>query len=147
MIIHVSNRQKALKVSKPFIKKIVAEVIAFEGQKCDEVSVHFVSVKEICALHAQFFDDPSKTDCISLPLDDEDVTHYRLLGEIFVCPETAIQYADSHKTDPNQELILYVIHGLLHLFGYDDIETKDRLKMRSAEKKHMAHLKALHLVS
>lgn len=146
MIIHISNRQKVLKVSKPHIKKIVREVIALEKQRCDEVSLHFVSVKEICSLHEQFFNDPSQTDCISLPMDGADEAHYRILGEIFVCAETAIQYADSHKTDPDRELILYVIHGLLHLFGFDDIETKDRLKMRARERKHMAHLKALELI-
>lgn len=145
MHIHVSNRQKTLKISKQKVKKIVTAVIAFESQRCDEVAVHFVSVKEICELHQTFFNDPSQTDCISLPLDDASETHYRVLGEIFVCAETAVQYANSHQSDSYTELTLYIIHGLLHLMGYDDIKTKDRVEMRAAEKKHMLNLKVLSL--
>ncbi|HRD56340.1 MAG TPA: rRNA maturation RNase YbeY [Parachlamydiaceae bacterium] len=143
MIVHVSNRQKTFKIIKPLIKKIAAEVIRFEGQKCDEVSIHFVSAKEIGELHDQFFDDPSETDCISLPIDDQTESHYRILGDVFVCPEVAVRYAKTHKKSVDDEVILYMIHGLLHLMGYDDIEAKERKSMRSAEKRHMAHLKLL----
>lgn len=143
MQIYISNRQKTTKISKVKIKKIVKSVIELENQTCDEVSVHFVTVKEICHLHQRFFNDPSQTDCISLPMDDPSDTHYRILGEIFVCPETALQYAESHQCDSNDEITLYIIHGLLHLMGYDDINTNERLIMRKAEKRHMDHLKKL----
>ena len=146
MHIQIYDRQKLLKISKVQVQKIVAQVIAFENQKCDEVAVHFVSVKEICEHHLTFFNDPSQTDCISLPLDDESELHYRVLGEIFVCTETALQYANSHNTDTFTELTLYIVHGLLHLMGYDDIEIKDIAAMRSAEKRQMDELKKLGLL-
>jgi len=141
MHIQIYNRQKTVKISKVRVKKIVTQVIAFENQHCDEVAIHFVSVKEICDLHQTFFNDPSQTDCISLPMDDSSETHYRVLGEVFVCTETAVQYAASHQSDLYNELTLYIVHGLLHLMGYDDIKTKDRTAMRSAEKRHMEELK------
>jgi len=147
MNIHVANRQKAIKISKTNVKKIVKEVIAYENQKCDEVAIHFISIKEICMLHETFFNDPSQTDCISLPLDDPSETHYRMLGEVFVCPETAIQYATAHQIEPYQEITLYIVHGLLHLMGYDDIDKKDRALMRSAEQRHIKNLDKLSLKS
>lgn len=143
MKILISNKQKSLKIFARQIKKIVKEVIAFEGHSCDEVSIHFVETDEICRLHEMFFNDPSPTDCISFPIDDSEENIYRVLGEIFVCPETAKKYAETHHLLPYNELVLYIIHGLLHLMGYDDIKEKDRKLMRAAERRHLKNLKDL----
>ena len=48
-----------------------------------------------------------------------------------------------HGVDPWDELTLYIIHGLLHLMGYDDLNPKDKRKMRRAEAKHMHKIKKL----
>jgi probable rRNA maturation factor len=136
LTIHLSNKQKDLKIISKNIKALVKNFLSLEKTTCHEVSIHFVDEKTICQLHQQFFNDPSPTDCISLPMDDEDEP-YRVLGEIFVCPKAAVDYAEKHQTDPQRELCLYVIHGLLHLIGYDDIDPKDRAKMRRAEKRHL----------
>jgi probable rRNA maturation factor len=138
--IHVLDEQSCLAINISNVKALVKAVIAFENQKAHEVTIHFVSKEKISALHAQFFDDPSVTDCISFPMDDEE-EEYRVLGEVFVCPEVAIEYADSHQGDPLIETALYIVHGLLHLMGYDDIDEKDRKLMRATEKKHIVNLK------
>lgn len=143
MQIHFSNRQKLLSISKKQISLLVETVIHFEGETCDEVGIHLVSSAKISALHQEYFNDPSVTDCISFPMDS--LPDYRMLGDVFACPEVAIAYAKKHKKEPYQELTLYIVHGLLHLMGYDDMEKKDRLKMRAAEKRHMQHLKKHHL--
>lgn len=148
MKINFYNKQKNLPIASQAIKKIIKAVIALEGQVCDEVSVHFVTTREICRLHAEYFNDPSTTDCISFPMDDlDDEMGYRILGEVFVCPQTAIQYAQEHASNPYDECTLYIVHGLLHLMGYDDLEPKAKAVMRRAEKRHMAHLKKLNLSS
>lgn len=139
MKITLSNHQKTLTIKPPFWRKIVKEVAKFEGQDFAEFSLHFVDKEEIAQVHADFFDDPTPTDCISFPIDGPGEP-YRVLGEVFVCPEVAKEYAELHKGEPLRETILYVVHGLLHLFGYDDIKTKDKRLMREAEKKHMDHL-------
>jgi len=143
MQITVKNKQKDVPISIPQIKKIISTVISFEGQTADEVSVTFISDKEMCRMHADYFDDPSSTDCISFPMDDSmDVVGLRCLGDVFVCPATALAYTAMHsESNPKEEVILYVIHGLLHLMGYDDIDSKDRAKMRRAEKRHLNHLR------
>jgi probable rRNA maturation factor len=147
MKILVQNKQKDLAVSAAAVKKIVAEVIAYENRHCDEVTVHFVTTKKISELHQDFFQDPTTTDCISFPMDEDDLDiGYKILGEIFVCPKTAIDYAASHNTTALEETTLYIIHGLLHLMGYDDLEPKMKAAMRRAEKKHMNHLRKLKLM-
>ncbi len=145
MQVSIYNQQQDLNFSTDNLPRLVQEVLALEGESCDEVAINFVDTETICRLHQDFFQDPSPTDCISFPLDDIETPGYRMLGEIFVCPETALQYAQANNVDPRQELTLYVVHGLLHLLGYDDIEKKDRLAMRKAEKKHMEHLVSLDL--
>src|SRR6202041_2455638 len=98
----------------------------------DELIVHFVTEKKIRYLHHLLFNDPSITDCISIPIDppSHDVSGYHVLGEIFVCPKAAKLYAKEHDLDPKEELFRYVIHGLLHLIGYDDMTVKDRRIMK-----------------
>lgn len=145
MIIHITNSQRTLKIPKESVQTLVKAVIAFEKQSCEEVTIHFISKPRICELHALYFDDPSPTDCISFPMDESTDAPYRVLGEIFVCPQVAKEYAVKHQIDPYEELSLYIIHGLLHLMGYNDIDVRERALMRKAERRHIDNLKQLKL--
>lgn len=146
MIVHVFNEQHALKFSVARVKKVVQQVIQEEGQTCHEVSLYFVETPAICELHETYFNDPSPTDCVSFPMDEiDDALDYRILGDVFVCPATALEYSQLHQTDPYEETTLYIVHGLLHLMGYRDIEEKDIQLIRQAEKRHMKKLKELDL--
>lgn len=122
------------------MKRAVAFLLNHLHIRCDEISFHFVTTKKICQLHADFFNDPTTTDCITFPIDEEDSDDYRVLGEVFVCPQTAIDYSQKKQADPYRETTLYLVHGLLHLIGYDDIDPSDRKKMRSMERACMAEL-------
>lgn len=135
MNISVVNRQKDLKLSVRRAKALLRAVLDAESVECSEISVYFVSEKQISKLHGEFFDDPTPTDCITFPIDSE------TLGEIFVCPKAAIDYCKKKGGDPLVETALYVVHGILHLLGYDDLDPKKRRAMRKKEKQCMAHLK------
>lgn len=136
----VINRQEDLPVDTLSVEEVVQKFLAREGVQADELSVMLVSEEEICQLHADYFDDPTPTDCITFPIDEEEEEGYRLLGDLFICPMTAIKYVEENGGDPYTELTLYLVHGLLHLLGYDDIEPADREKMRAAEARHMEAL-------
>ena len=141
MLIRIFDQQTDLKIKRSSIKDTVKQVLALEKASCDEVSVHLVDTETISSLHEQFFGDPSPTDTISFPIDLEEDLNYRVLGEVFVCPKTAIDYASENQSDPYFEITLYLVHGLLHLLGYDDLG-KEEIKMRHAEQRHMTHLQA-----
>lgn len=133
--VSVRNRQQDLKLPITRIKKMVSDFLASEGVLCSEVALHFVSKKQICALHNRFFKDPTPTDCISLPLDSkDDSSPFSHFGEVFVCPQAAIEYVSHKKGDPLKETLLYIVHGLLHLLGYDDLTQEDRRFMRKKER-------------
>lgn len=143
MIVNVSDQQNTLKISAPHVQRLVKHVIRKENQSCDEVNIYFVNTPTISLLHERFFQDPSPTDCISFPLDEgeDDPLSYRVLGEVFVCPATALAYATQHQTDPYEETTLYIVHGLLHLMGYDDLTEEDQSLMRQAESTHLESLR------
>ncbi|MEC7839277.1 MAG: rRNA maturation RNase YbeY [Chlamydiota bacterium] len=144
--IFVSNTQEDLPISEEKVRSVTRAVIDHMHQSCCETSIYFVTDEEICELHEQYFNDPSSTDCISFPMDDETTpADERILGDVFVCPKTAINYASSHNCNVYDELTLYLVHGLLHLMGWDDIEEDDIKEMRLAEKQCMEHLKMLDL--
>jgi probable rRNA maturation factor len=141
----VYNQQRDVPIRKVSVKAIVKDVLEHELTSTDEVSLYFVSTEEICCLHQEFFNDPSRTDCISFPLDEteEQASGYHILGEIFICPKTAMDYDERAVYS---EITLYLVHGLLHLLGYDDIKEKQQKLMREAEARHMERLMAKKLL-
>lgn len=142
VIVHLSQEQTLMPVTEESTQKLVEAFVKFYGIHYDEVAIHFVDTPRICELHAQFFDDPTPTDCISFPMDDPEEEGYKVLGDVFVCPATALNYVHAKGGDTYQELTLYVVHGLLHLIGYDDIDEEDRKDMRSEEKRFLSHVRA-----
>lgn len=147
MNINVIQDQTTLPLSDASVRRLVTAFCSAAQVQYDEVTIHFIDTKEMCALHAEFFDDPSPTDCISFPMDDpeEATSGYKVMGDVFVCPDTAAAYVKEHGGDIYEETTLYTIHGLLHLIGYDDIDEGDRAAMRSAESFHIERLKAKNL--
>ena len=135
MKIVIYNNQRDLLISLSEIKKLVSLVLKRLKATCDEVILHFVTKKKIGEIHKIYFNDPTPTDCISFPIDSPSskIKGYKVLGEVFVCPKVAIEYSRTHQIDCREELGRYIIHGLLHLMGYDDLEESQQKKMRQME--------------
>jgi probable rRNA maturation factor len=133
MKVSLDNSQKDLKIYKRPLQKLVEVVLSLYSLEPDLVYISFVTDKAMREMHAEHFQDPTDTDCMSFPIDPEGLHKPHVLGEIVVCPKTAIIYSQQNQKDPYEELALYVIHGLLHCMGYDDISAKDRKKMRQEE--------------
>lgn len=137
MEVFVTQSQTDLPVKDSSIKSLIKGFLKHADVHFDEVSIHLVDKEKISSIHAEFFNDPSPTDCISFPMDDPHEDGYKMMGDVFVCPAVAIEYAEKHAKDPYQETTLYVIHGLLHLLGYDDIDPDERKEMRAAEQHYL----------
>ncbi|WPJ94818.1 rRNA maturation RNase YbeY [Coraliomargarita algicola] len=94
-----------------------------------ELSIAFVSDDEIAQVHADFMDDPTPTDVITFPANEE----MESAGEIIVSVDHASSRAAELNEPFSRELSLYLVHGWLHLAGYDDRNEVDRAAMRQAE--------------
>jgi probable rRNA maturation factor len=145
MKINIYNHQKKLKVSSRSIQKQIKALLEYQKAQCDELSIYLVDEKTIKKLHKKYFDDPSATDCISFPIDGPLSSNknkpYCFLGEIFVSTDAAIKYGQEYDINPYEETTLYIIHGLLHLLGYDDLSDKEKTTMQKKEKSCMSFIK------
>lgn len=98
-----------------------------------DLSIAFVTDEAIARVHKVFMNDPSATDVITFPPDPK----MNFAGEIIVSIDHALDKAKELNESFSRELSLYLIHGWLHLAGYDDHAESDRTTMREAEQKAM----------
>jgi probable rRNA maturation factor len=101
-----------------------------------ELSIVFVDDPSIGQIHADFMGDPSATDVITFPAN----TDMDSAGEIIVSVDHARSRAAELGEPFSRELSLYLVHGWLHLAGFDDRNESDRAAMRSAEQQALAIL-------
>jgi probable rRNA maturation factor len=129
--ITVNNQQSRLRVDKRLLKKTVRSILEDAGIASAEIGVAVVDDSTIARVHAEFLGDDSPTDVLSFVLES---SLGRLEGEIVASADTAIARAPEFHCTPEKELLLYVIHGALHLVGYDDTTPKTRKTMRKMER-------------
>lgn len=112
------------------MEKLVDLVLEKE-RKDLEVSLRFVGDKAIAKLNEKYLHHHGPTDVISFPMREGSFSklHTELLGDVVISAERAIDQAAEFKTPVSEELCLYVVHGILHLLGYDDIAPRDRRRM------------------
>jgi len=96
-----------------------------------DLSVVFFDDDEMTASHSTYLGDPSPTDVITFPGDPA----FEEAGEICVGARRAWEVHRDHRSSFSNEILLYLAHGWLHLFGYDDRSEEDRLAMRDAERR------------
>jgi probable rRNA maturation factor len=87
-----------------------------------EVQFILVDRATMARVHGDFLSDPTETDVITFPY-----------GEILVCPAVAQDRATEYRLKVEQEVLLYALHGLLHLTGYDDTTPKLAKEMAAAQ--------------
>jgi probable rRNA maturation factor len=134
--IEVNNRQQAIDpLDAARLVEATRRILAEAGYKRGEVSLAVVGDAEMQSLNDRWLAHDWPTDVLSFVIDDDGVS---LEGEIIVSAETASREAQAFGWNAADELLLYVIHGALHLVGYDDHDDEDRAAMRAAERHHLA---------
>ncbi len=121
----VSDRQTA-PIDVDALAALASETLIAEGLREVELSLSFIDDAEMEDLHVRYLDQPGPTDVLSFPLDGEDERGLRVLGDVVVAPSVA---ARNNPADPAAELRLLVVHGILHLLGYDHEEDGEKATM------------------
>jgi probable rRNA maturation factor len=136
MAIVISNRQRVKRLDleslRKFASRALMECVKLERRPgvfagIPEISVVFVSDKRIAQIHQQFMSEPGPTDVITFQ-------H----GEIFISTETAKRQARQFGTSFERELRLYLVHGLLHLAGFDDKTSRGAAEMNRVQERVLA---------
>jgi probable rRNA maturation factor len=132
----ISNRQER-PIDEEALRALARDTMRGEGIERAELSVSFVDQEEITGLHERFMDEPGPTDVLSFPLEDVDEAEergsVRLLGDVVVAPAEA---ARNSPDDPESELRLLLVHGILHLLGYDHEEDGARARMWERQERY-----------
>ena len=127
LTVNISSSQTALRVPRKKITALVGFVAAAESTRLDEVDVAIVASRRIAALNRRYLQHAGATDVLSFDLS---VPGGGVVVQVIVCGDLAVREARSRRVAPQRELMLYIVHGLLHVMGYDDTTPQAAEKMR-----------------
>jgi probable rRNA maturation factor len=152
------NRQRVRRVNTRLLRHIVRSLLSdLIGVEDFELCVHLVATPEMVRLNETFMRHAGPTDVITfdytvgqasrlspfsrLPkVRDKRDACPTLHGEIFICMDEAVRQARRFRTRWQSELVRYVVHGVLHLRGFDDQRPPDRSKMKREENRLLREL-------
>ncbi|HEU6449006.1 MAG TPA: rRNA maturation RNase YbeY [Verrucomicrobiae bacterium] len=120
-----------MRLLKQIAVAAVAELKIVEA----EIEINLVSAEKMAEINWQFLKHEGSTDVITF-----DYSRSNLSGEIFICIDDAIAQAKRFKTSWQSEIARYLVHGILHLAGYDDLRADLRRKMKREENASMRAL-------
>lgn len=129
--VEVINNYPGIKVKSLPVKELIRKLLQDEGVKASELNVIFVDDAFLKALHHQYLNENSVTDVITFNLSE--IPGAKTEGEIYISVERAVIQAQEFSVSTDQEIARLIVHGLLHLKGYDDCTQAEQRKMRAME--------------
>lgn len=136
--VSIASPQELVPLEYARLKECARTVLAGENVRETKVSLAFVDDATIAGLNKRFLDHDGPTDVITFPLSGRGAK--KLEGEVVIGVEVARREAADRGHDVNTELCLYVIHGVLHLCGYDDQSPRAAAAMRQKEREYLRQL-------
>ena len=125
------NNLTARRIDKDLLSRIAKKVLMGENKRDLDLSIALVSQAEMKRLNKEYRRKNRATDVLSFRYDDS--------GEIIICPAEVRKNAEEFNSTFNRELIKVLIHGILHLSGYD--HEKNKAKAEKMEKRQNYYLK------
>jgi len=134
--IEILNLQKR-EVDLEFLRKVASKLLKNEDK---EISIVLVDEKKIRQLNKKFRREDKSTDVLAFPLGGEFISTRDLLGEVIISVESAQKEAKKRNHSLKEEIVLLLIHGILHLKGYDDKRKEEKELMRKKEREILISL-------
>jgi len=150
--IEIANEQTLLNIDDPLLEDVARQTLSAEQVAAAEISIALVDNGAIHEINRQYLQHDFATDVISFLLDEfgpEDAAAPEaepstglptvrgagktLSGEVIISTEMAADMARDYGWQARDEVILYLVHGLLHLCGYDDLSADEQRVMRARE--------------
>ncbi len=136
--IAIASPQEVVPIDRGRMRAVARAVLDGENEPQAEISLAFVDNTTIHTLNKRYLQHDEPTDVLSFPLSDPGAA--KMSGELVIGAEVALAQAQERGHDVQAELALYVIHGLLHLCGYDDHDEADARAMRERERHYLQKL-------
>lgn len=145
--ITIGNHQRGRQINLRLLKRITNALLADLKIEDAELGIHMVAMTEMTRLNEKFLRHRGSTDVITFDYTNQGgqcfvtaptirATTKRcppLHGEIFICVDEAVVQAKKFETDWQSEVVRYLIHGVLHLLGYNDARPAARRRMKRGE--------------
>lgn len=141
MSIEVNNETTAQIDAREFVDLARYVFDAMFLHPATELSITFVDEKAMSELHEEWMDLEGPTDVMSFPMDElregreGELAPEGLLGDIVICPTVAAQQARIAGHSSEEEMLLLLTHGILHLLGYDHVEPEEERVMFTLQRK------------
>ena len=132
----VANRQRSRKINSRLLKEIVGGLFAELQITEAELGISLVAAREMALVNETFLNHTGSTDVITFDHREAARKSRRTAsvhGELFICVDDAILQAKEFKTIWQSEVVRYIVHGVLHLLGYDDLKPQLRRAMKREE--------------
>lgn len=136
--VSVASPQDMVAIDRARMRQTVLDVLQGEDVHEAEISLAFVDNPTMRQLNQRYLQHDEPTDVLSFPLGEPNAP--RLAGELVIGAEVAKVQAETCGHPVQAELTLYVIHGLLHLCGYDDKTPAGAAAMHQRERHYLQHL-------
>ncbi|MGI8706807.1 MAG: rRNA maturation RNase YbeY [Actinomycetota bacterium] len=129
MEVFIANEQE-LSVDEPSLSSLARHVLDKEGlDESAELSILLIGADHIRRLNARFAGNDYATDVLSFPMMDDEEANESMLGDVVLCPEIARANAEKLNHSLDRELNVLLVHGILHLLGYDHQGKTDQSEM------------------
>ena len=147
MIVTIINKQNILGIDPGFLKKVSGYIAdKFDNDDGTELNIIFVDRLEIRLLNKKYRKKDNETDVLSFTYGNDnnissfDAEHgFSIVGEIVISPEIALENSkDVKRADYSfwnfkREIILLIIHGILHIYSYDHVKRDEKTKMENLQ--------------
>ena len=131
--LRLHNRQRARTVDRRFLRRIVHTLLVDELQlEGFAVVISLLNDATMSELNETWLNHEGSTDVLTFDYRGANIGE-PLAGEIFVCVEEAVRQAQAYHTTWQAEVVRYIVHGILHLQGYDDMTAPKRRIMKRQE--------------
>ncbi len=158
MSVTIANRQRVRKINPRLLKKIANTLLAELEVEKAEIGICLVAALEMTRLNETFLKHKGSTDVITFDygfgvppsggkFSKKSVRANRLKpelqtlhGEIFICMDEAVLQARKFGTNWQSEIVRYLVHGILHLLGFDDSSANVRRKMKREENRWLREM-------
>ena len=136
MSIEIDNRSGAICAEAELVDLAAFALNELLVDKRAELEISLVDEDEMTRLHEEWMDEAGPTDVLSFPMDElrpnelsENDEVPVVLGDVVICPDVARKQGDTAGHGMEQELRILLVHGILHLLGFDHLEPEEEAEM------------------
>jgi probable rRNA maturation factor len=137
MNIAIANRQRTKKINSRRLREIAEELLTELQVTAAELGINLVGAREMVLINETFLQHEGPTDVITFDHRNCEVRSAKceveIHGELFICVDVAIRQAKEFESSWQAEIVRYIVHGVLHLLGHDDLKPLLSRKMKREE--------------